>query len=131
MIYCDSSALLKLVFQEDESDGLEGWIGEQSGETLVSSDLARVEIVRAVRRLNASALPAARALLRQVDLVPLSEMLIDSAWELEDPRLRTLDALHLASALALGEELSAFVAYDHRLTKAAERAGLTTLAPGA
>lgn len=130
MIYLDSSALLKLLFEERESDALEGWLGEHGGTPVVSSELARVEVLRASRRLNVSSVPAARALLRQLDLVSLSSALIGEASELEDHLLRTLDALHLASALSLGDDLSAFVAYDHRLAAAATSAGLRPLQPG-
>lgn len=130
MIYLDSSALLKLLFEESESAALEGWLGEHSATPLVSSELARVEVLRASQRLNVLSVPAARALLRQLDLVPMSRALIDEAAELEDPLLRTLDALHLASALSLAADLSDFVAYDHRLAAAAMGAGLQPLQPG-
>lgn len=129
MIYLDSSALLKLLFEESESAALERWLGEHAGTPAVSSELARVEVLRAARRLNVASLPAARAMLRQLDLVPLSSALVGEAAELDDPRLRALDALHLASALSLGADLTAFVAYDHRLAAAAIAAGLETLRP--
>ncbi|MDP9398382.1 MAG: PIN domain-containing protein [Actinomycetota bacterium] len=65
-----------------------------------------------------------------LDLVPLNRAVQDLASDLADPLLRTLDALHLASAVLLSEELTAFVAYDHRLSRAAQAAGLVVAAPG-
>lgn len=129
MIYLDSSAVLKLLFEERESAALEQWISERAGTPVVSSELARVEVLRASRRLNADALPAARALLSQLDLIPLTSALIDEAADVGEPLLRTLDAVHLASALSIRANLSAFIAYDHRLAAAAEAAGLEPLQP--
>lgn len=129
MIYLDSSALLKLLFEERESAALEHWLADRAGTPAVSSELARVEVLRASRRLNSEALPAARALLAQLDLIPLTSTLIDEAADMEESLLRTLDALHLASVLSIRAELSAFIAYDHRLAAAAAAAGLEPLQP--
>lgn len=130
MIYLDSSALLKLLFHEDESDSLENWLTIRAGVPTVSSELAKVEVLRACRRIDTAALPDARTLLGQLDLVPLAGAVVERAADLEGPALRNLDALHLASALSLGADLTAFVAYDHRLLEAAEQAGLETRQPG-
>ncbi len=134
MIYLDSSALLKLLFEEPESAGLARWISERAATPAVSSELAQVEVMRASRRLNPAALPAARALLSQLDLIPLTGGVIDEAAALGEPLgeplLRSLDALHLASALSLGADLSAFLAYDNRLVAAAQDLGLAPLRPG-
>ncbi|MGI9093100.1 MAG: type II toxin-antitoxin system VapC family toxin [Mycobacteriales bacterium] len=129
MIYLDSSALLKLLFEEDESAALERWMSERAGAPTLSSELAKVEVVRATRRLDTDAVPAARALVSQLDLIPLSGGLIDAAVDAGGPALRTLDALHLASALSIRTELTAFVAYDNRLIAAAEAAGLEPTRP--
>lgn len=131
MIYLDSSALLKLLFEERESGALERWISERAATPLVSSELAKLEVVRATRRINPAVLPAGRALLAQLDLTPLTTGLIDEAANLGQPLLRSLDALHLASALSIGPDLSAFIAYDHRLSAAAGAVGLESLRPGA
>ncbi len=131
MIYLDSSALLKLLFEEEESAALQSWLSERAATGAVSSELARVEVVRASRRLDQAVVPAARTLLAQLDLVPLRAAVLDRAAEAGEPLLRTLDALHLASALSLGAGLSAFCAYDSRLTAAAEAAGLPLARPGA
>lgn len=130
MIYLDSSALLKLVFEEQESDSLQHWLTARSGVPTVSSELAKVEVLRACRRIDASALPDARTLLGGLDLVPLVGLVVQLASDLDDPVLRSLDALHLASALSLGADVATFVAYDHRLLEAAAGAGLEARAPG-
>ncbi len=129
MIYLDSSALLKLLFEERESAALARWLEERTGTPAVSSELARVEVLRASRRLNPAALPAARSLLAQLDLIPLTSVLVAEAAEVGDPLLRVLAALHLASALSIRSELSAFVAYDDRLAAAAADAGLEPVRP--
>lgn len=129
MIYLDTSALLKLLFEETESDALAGWISERVGTPLVSSELAKVEATRAVRRLDAEVVPAARALLSQLDLIPLQGGLLDDAGQVGDPLLRTLDAIHLASALSIRDDLAAFVSYDQRLLTVAEAAGIEPTRP--
>jgi predicted nucleic acid-binding protein len=131
VIYLDSSALLKLVRHEDESPALRAWLHEHGGPGVVTSELGRVEVLRAARRHAGEAVLAqARRVVDGVDLVPLHRPVQDLACEVGVPALRSLDALHLASALLLGQELTAFVAYDTRLAAAAQAAGLPTAAPG-
>lgn len=122
---------MKLVLDEAETSALRVWLGDRAEEPHVTSALGRVEVLRAGHRAGERALTAARALVRDLDLVPLDRAVQDLAGELGDPLLRTLDALHLASALILGDALTAFVAYDRRLVSAAVAAGLVTAAPGA
>lgn len=131
MIYLDSSALLKLVVAERESAALAAWLVEQADVPVASSELAKVEVLRACRRVAPNAVDLARDLLSGLDFVPLSSSVIDVAAELEGDALRSLDALHLASALAVRTALTAFVAYDLRLQAGAAVAGLPTIAPGA
>ena len=131
MIYLDSSALLKLLHEERESAALEEWLLARAGTPVVSSELAKVEVIRACRRVNADALPAARALLAELDLIPLTSDVVDEAADVDGTVLRSLDAIHLASALSIRGDLSAFVAYDHRLVEAATAAGLELHRPGA
>lgn len=131
MIYLDSSALLKLVFQEPESDALQDWLTARPGVPVVSSELAKVEVLRATRRIDASALADARSLLGQLDLVALTGPVVDRAGDLDQVGLRSLDALHLASALSLVPDLTALLAYDHRLLEAASLEGLETAQPRA
>lgn len=130
MIYLDSSALMKLVRAEDETPALRDWLDGNPDQPLVTSELGRVEVLRAARRVGGQVLTEARAVVSDLDLVALDRAVQDVASDLGDPLLRTLDALHLASALLLGDKLTAFVTYDHRLTRAAEAAGLGVLAPG-
>lgn len=129
MIYLDSSALLKLVLREPESDALQSWFSARSGIPIVSSELAKVEVLRGCRRVNPAALPTARSLINGIDLVPLSSTVLEEAAELPGDGLRSLDAIHLASALALREDLTAFVVYDRRLAQAATDAGVSPVAP--
>jgi len=131
VIYLDSSALLKLLFEESESAALALWISERAATPMVSSELAKVEVVRAARRLDADVVPAARTLVSQLDLVQLSGGLIDEAADTGEPSLRTLDAIHLASAFSIRGDLTAFVAYDNRLIAAAEAAGIEPIRPSA
>jgi predicted nucleic acid-binding protein len=130
VIYLDSSALLKLLHEEPESAALADWLTGQTGSPLLSSELAGVEVIRACRRINPEALPEARALLAGLDLIPLGGAVIAEAADVGETTLRSLDAVHLASALSIREDLSAFIAYDHRLSDAASAAGLQLLAPG-
>lgn len=131
MIYLDSSAILKLVHTEHETPALRAWLDAHPEAPLVSSELARVEVVRATRRLNEIALPTAAAVLAALDLVPMTGAVLDVASTIADPGLRTLDAVHLASALSIASALSSFVAYDHRLAEAAAAAGLDAVMPTA
>ena len=130
-MYLDSSALLKLLVEEAESAALAAFVAGEAGMRAVSSELAVVEVVRAVRRVAPAAVADARSLVAQLDLVPLSGDVVAQATEVGGPLLRTLDALHLASALAVREALSFFVAYDHRLVDAARTAGFDVRHPGA
>ncbi len=129
MIYLDSSALLKLIFEEPESAALDYWLAARRTTPVVSSELAKVEVIRATRRVDATALPVARALLSQLDLIALRGQVLEVAGDVGGPQLRSLDAIHLASALAIGTEVSAFIAYDHRLIAAAQSLGLPVLHP--
>ncbi len=123
------AALLKLLFEESESAALALWISDQAGMPMVSSELAKVEVVRAARRLDADVVPAARVLMSQLDLIPLNSGLLDEAADVGEPLLRTLDAIHLASALSIQADLTAFVAYDNRLVAAAKAAGIESIRP--
>lgn len=129
MIYLDSSALVKLVVTEQETPQLSDWLKSRTGIVRVTSWLARVEVVRAVLEDGEAAVRLARAILVELDQVPLTPDLLDEAGTLSQ-QVRSLDAIHLASALRFGPELEAFVAYDKRLLAAAEQAGLPTASPG-
>jgi uncharacterized protein len=131
VIYLDSSALLKLLHEEPESAALADWLTARTGTPLVSSALAKVEVMRVCRRINPATLREAAELLNGLDLIPLSGAVIDQAADVGETTLRSLDAIHLASALSIQAELSTFIAYDHRLAQAASTAGLELLVPGA
>jgi len=130
VIYLDSSALLKLLHEEPESAALANCLSTHADGPMVSSELAKVEVLRACRRVNPDALPAARGLLAQLDLIPLTSDLVDDAADIGEVTLRSLDAIHLASALSIRSDLAGFIAYDLRLGDAAVAVGLTLLRPG-
>ena len=126
-VYLDTSALTKLVVAERESAALRAWAGAH--EEFVASDLARTELARAVRRVTPELMPAARLVLDSLTLVTARADLFEAAGRLDPPTLRSLDALHLATALDLGDDLDAFVTYDDRLASAARDYGLPVAAP--
>ena len=128
-VYLDSSALVKLVLAEPESAGLALWLRPEMRPT--SSALARTEVVRAVAQAGDHAIARARALLGRIDLIAVDDVVLDAAALLQPPALRTLDAIHLASAISLGDDLAVFVAYDRRLLEAATVVGLAATSPGA
>ncbi len=129
MIAFDSSALAKLVIRERETAPLRAWLAAREEAAWSGSSLTRVEVVRAVARAQAAAVPAARRLLAGMDLIPVGPDVLEVAADLRPPSLRSLDALHLATALSLGSALEAFVVYDERLAQAATDAGLPVVAP--
>lgn len=126
--YLDTSALAKLVVAEPETDALRTWLSE-GNKTLVSSDLTRTELIRAVRRVAPDRILTAHALLDGLILMTLPASTFAAAGRLDPDELRTLDAVHLAAALELGDDLEAFVAYDERLQNAARLNGVEVLAP--
>jgi hypothetical protein len=121
-VFLDSSALVKLVVLEAETDALRAYLRECD---VVISELAVTEVRRAGRRIGHD--PA--SVLAQCDVVHLRSELLSRAAELDPVTLRTLDAIQLATALSLGPNLDAFVAYDERLLAAAAQHGLSTAAP--
>ena len=129
MIYLDSSALVKLVLTESESQALIQWLAERADLALVSSALHRTEVPRAVWRADPSALPRSLRQMRGVDKVAVSTSILDTASVIPPQTLRSSDAVHLASALSIRRQLTAFVAYDNRLLAAAKDAGLPTASP--
>jgi hypothetical protein len=126
-VYLDSSALVKLVVREPESAALARHLHGRLRR--VSCGLARVEVVRAVRPYGDSAIARARALLRGISLIRIDDALLDDAAALGGHGLRSLDAIHLAGALALGRSLYAIITYDRRMADAAEERGLHVQAP--
>lgn len=127
-LYIDASALIKLVITEPESWTLSDTL---RGQMLITSELSRVELRRAILRsgIGSGALGLAARVLSPVEQLRMDDAILDRAGEVGPSTLRSLDAIHLASALSLGRELGALVTYDRRLAAAAEDAGLTVSAP--
>jgi uncharacterized protein len=125
--YLDSSALIKLVVPEAESEQLRLELARWNRHA--SSALARTEVVRAAARVDDSARERARRIVGAISLIAVTHEILDRAAELEPAALRSLDALHLASALSLADALGSVVTYDLRLGDAATAAGLDVRAP--
>ena len=128
MLYLDSSAIVKLVIREPETDDLQRSV--RADPSLVSSSLAWVEVVRGVRRAGGR-LARAREVLERVALVPVDDGIVREAADLKPAGLRALDAIHLATALSLADDIERLITYDARLAEAAVVAGVLVGAPGA
>ena len=129
LLYVDSSALVKLVVAEPETPALMARLSQQPN--LVSSAVAAAEVIRAARLASTSQAVVARAreVVRAVHLLAVDARVLDHAADLEPRGLRTLEAIHLASALSIRDDLEAMVVYDKQLAAAAEAAGLKVLSP--
>ena len=124
--YLDSSALVKLIVAEAESLAFLRWYSET--ERVVTSRIGIIETLRAAQRHPHD--PAYRdRLVRQVDVLELSARIGNRASELQPSGLRTVDAIHLASAIHILPALDAFVTYDDRLAAAARALGLPVVRP--
>lgn len=126
--YVDTSALVKLVVAESETEALREWL-TAAGTELVASDLARTELMRAVRRAVPDRVLQARAVLDSLVLTQVTPAVFEIAGRLDPHGLRSLDAIHLASALDLGDDLDGLVTYDDRLAEAAMSNGVVVVAP--
>jgi predicted nucleic acid-binding protein len=126
--YIDTSALVKLVVAEPETAALRRWLSEVD-RTTVACDLARTELLRAVRRSAPDRLLQARAVLDAVTLTTVTTSIFEQAGRLGPTTLRSLDALHLAAALDLGDDLDSLVTYDDRMAAAARLSGVPVTAP--
>lgn len=126
--YLDTSALVKLVVAESETDALRAWLAE-AGTEFVACDVARTELMRAVRRVVPDRALQARAVLDSLLLTEVTTAVFEVAGRLDPAGLRSLDAIHLAGALDLGDELDGLVTYDDRLAEAAVSNGVTVIAP--
>lgn len=128
MFYLDTSAAVKLLINEPESMALYHWL-ERRDRLVFSSDLLRTELLRVVRRKAPERMASALAILDALILIRLPTEVFDRAGMLELAGLGSLDSLHLAAALELGDELSGMVTYDHRLADAARSLGIEVVAP--
>ena len=129
MIYLDTSALVKTILDEDESTQLVSFLG--SAGPLVSSALVRTELPRAVLRRDAIAGSMISEKIARLTLLALDNELLSLAGLVPPAQLGSLDAIHLASAAKVRDELVAFVSYDKRLLAAALAQGLPVASPGA
>ena len=125
--YLDSSAAVKLVVREAESDALGAWLGSEP--IVASSALVRTETLRAVRRAEPLGMDQARAILARFVVHDIDDDILESAVRLDPLVLRSLDAIHLATALRLGSELEAIVTYDRRMIDGARALGLPVASP--
>lgn len=133
MIYLDSCAMIKLIVPESESRALIEWLRQRTGAEIVTSTLAEVEVPRALRRNAPGSLGLVSRMLTRIDRFEVDAPVRATAAAYIDPLLRSLDAIHLATAenlVASGKHISAFVTYDKRLAHAAAEVGLTVASPG-
>ena len=128
MLYLDTSAVLKLILPEVETAALEVWIAERAGIPRVSSRLLRIELLRSVARNAPHRVRRANVVLSGVALVSIDDV-APAAEVIGDRSLRSLDAIHLATAHELRTELTAFVCYDKRLCDSAQALGLPVESP--
>lgn len=127
MIYLDTSALLKLITPEEHSDALAEFVDGRTD--FVSSRLLAVEARRGALRRAPQTLPRVDVFLTGVEMIAVSTTVVEHASRLPDPTLRSLDAIHLATALLVRGEIETVLAYDRRLLAAAAAHGLPTVAP--
>lgn len=130
MIYADTSAIVKLVVSEAETSALIAWLQQHDDENLVTSALTRVELMRtAVRDGSSGLMDRASRVLAGIDIIPITEAVIARAETIGPSTLRSLDAIHLASAAHIGEQLTGVLAYDRRLLEGCARLGYVTWSP--
>lgn len=125
--YLDSSAIVKLVVAEPESGALRRYLRRRR--PLVTSALARTEVARALLPLGSAAVQRGQDVLSRLELVRISDRVLGAAGSLLPAELRSLDAIHLATAQQLGVDLACVVTYDERMGAAAEALGWAVAAP--
>ena len=129
LYYIDTSAALKLLAEESHSRAFATFYDESADASWVSSALLRIEVIRAVGRVMPAALPDARALLPAFSYVSIDDEVVDAAMNEPDRMLRSLDAIHLATARVLGPDLDGLATYDDRMAAAAKDAGISVIDP--
>lgn len=125
--YLDSSAIVKLAVREPESLALRRYLRRR--QPLVASALARTEVLRALLPAGDAAMSRGRAVLQRIDLIRVNDRILNAAGVLRPPELRSLDAIHLATAHELGNQLGALVTYDERMVGAAKQLGYKIAQP--
>lgn len=126
-VYVDSSAIVKLAVREPESAALRRYLRRRR--PLVSSALSRAEVLRALLPAGEAAVARGRSVLLRFDLVRLNDRVLNSAGLLSPTGLRTLDAIHLATAHQLGDEVRTLVTYDVRMAEAARQLDYRVVSP--
>jgi predicted nucleic acid-binding protein len=132
-LYADTSALVKLVVREAESDAIEAEVSRWG--LIATSDIAAIELQRAIARARADGRAGVADgrvvldVLAALSIVPMTDDVRALAATLEPVELRTLDAIHLGCALALGDDLAGVLTYDHRMADAARARGVGVIAP--
>lgn len=129
LYYLDTSAAFKLLAAEEHAEAFLAFYREHRSDEWVSSDLLRIELTRAVSRNWRALIPDAQRLLDAFEYIQMDEDVARTAMVEPDLLLRSLDAIHLATARLLGPELTALLTYDDRLAKAAADAGIPVHAP--
>lgn len=129
MIYLDTSAFLKTVRAEPESDALGTYLTAFGSPHFVSSALLAVEARRSILRVEPAELPRLDLELLDVNQIELSGAVLETASRLPDPLLRILDAIHVATALLIREDVDVLVSYDGRMLESAAGHGLPTASP--
>lgn len=125
--YVDSSALVKLVVREAESTVLLRYL--QRHRPLISSALARTEVLRALLPFGRQAILRGRDVLKRIDMVRVNDTVLEAAGTLLPVNLRSLDAIHLTTAQQLGSDLARIVTYDERMAVAARALGFRVVSP--
>ena len=129
MIYLDSAAVVKLAHAEQESSALRAWLSQRAETGWMSSVLTEIESFRALARYAPTAVSRLTAVLDQIDLVDLDQPILILAQGVRPATVRSLDAIHLGTALHHRRALTSFVTYDKRLLDAAAAAGLPVGSP--
>ena len=125
--YLDSSAIVKLVVAEPESGALRRYLRRRK--PYVSSALARAEVARSLLPFGPAGLQRAETVLTRIDLIRVSDTVLRATGDLLPEDVRTLDAIHLATAQQLGTDLARLVTYDTRMRAAAKALGLDVNVP--
>jgi len=127
VVYLDSSAIVKLAVEEPESAALRRYLRRRR--PLVSSALARAEVARALLQLGEAGLRRGQDVLSRLELIRINDRILAAAGSLLPAELRTLDAIHLATAQQLEADLARLVTYDERMGAAAQAIGWSVVAP--
>ena len=125
--YLDSSAIIKIIFKEDESAALAKYITEPA----ITSSISRVEVLRTVQRIDPSQVQLAQNELAKINIVePIPSILTIAENFSHEVTLRSLDAIHVATLIFLGTATRGLITYDKLMAKNAEQLGLRVLTPG-